>query len=139
MGTETTMEARPSESVIKGMKPVVARETSNETGVSSCSDFTGYNLDLRDKSDAWDFCFSYLHKLGAPEQLKLDEMVQILPVILQNAREMSTAVRERESLTFWNVDLERPSDARDILLLKHIRAEEGGVLRSNVKDLSDVQ
>jgi len=43
---------------------------------------------------------------------------------------MSTAVRDRESLTFWNVDLERPSDARDILLLKHIRAEEGDVAKA---------
>ncbi|CAE7448027.1 PATL3 [Symbiodinium natans] len=66
----------------------------------------------------------YLHKLGDAERGLLAELRGLVPSLVEKAREASEDAKKTERLTIWGVDLEKESEASDIILLKYLRAEE---------------
>ena len=66
----------------------------------------------------------YLHNLGETEKSKLADLRSRLPKLMAQAREASEDAKAAEKLTIWGVDLEKETDASNIVLLKFIRAEE---------------
>lgn len=66
----------------------------------------------------------YLHLLGDAEAAKLSELRALVPSALARVREDSAAAKACERLKIWGVDAELGSAARDIVLLKFLRAEE---------------
>ena len=66
----------------------------------------------------------YLDKLGDAERALLLDLRGRVPALMARAREASEDAKAAERLTIWGVDLEKESEASDIVLLKYIRAEE---------------
>jgi len=64
----------------------------------------------------------FLHCLGEAEKEKLGELRSRVPQLVSQARAGSDDAKAKAAI--WGVDLEKQSDASDIVLLKYIRAEE---------------
>uniref|UniRef100_A0A7S4Q212 CRAL-TRIO domain-containing protein n=1 Tax=Alexandrium monilatum TaxID=311494 RepID=A0A7S4Q212_9DINO len=71
----------------------------------------------------------YLHLLGEKEEALLQAMRERVPAVVSATREQSSAAKE-EHLKIWGVDVEAPSVALDMVLLKYLRAEDLDVERA---------
>eukprot|EP00928_Gymnodinium_smaydae_P059195 TRINITY_DN4243_c0_g2_i1.p1 TRINITY_DN4243_c0_g2~~TRINITY_DN4243_c0_g2_i1.p1 ORF type:complete len:592 (+),score=123.52 TRINITY_DN4243_c0_g2_i1:183-1778(+) len=95
------------------MPPAVARAGTTTSGSRSSR--------MKDVSNF------YLHRLGPEEAERLGQFRGQLPSLMARARAGSSRAAAKSCLLFWGVNLEVPGDATDIILLKHLRAEEGVV------------
>lgn len=65
----------------------------------------------------------YLHTLGSTESSKLAAFRNLLPDIIARTLQMYSAWRPE----VWGVDIDRPGESTDVVLLKYLRAEEQDV------------
>lgn len=70
------------------------------------------------------FALCYLHTLGGQETALLTDFQSRLPALLAKVRDSSEDARKAPVLSIWGVNLQMPSEARDIVLLKFLRAAE---------------
>lgn len=71
----------------------------------------------------WNLEACYLHSMGAGESARLSTVRSQIPGVLERVGRRGTTSTGK----LWGVDLRVHSEARDVILLKHLRAAEGDV------------
>lgn len=122
-------QAQLAEAAVEALL-VHAGEAQEESGVSAPAVTRGTSdgeWDAKWDAKLKEVSSCYLDIMGEEESTRLVELRRRLPSLCKRVRDESAKAGAKTHLLFWGVDLEKKSDATDIILLKHLRAEQGMV------------